>query len=196
MLAIMTAAEVGLAACSGSRLRMRRMARCIARVDAAMRLFASTGVDRALHYGGTDVVASSQRRARASARGRVRHRSTKRACGPARRDRQRSAASLAAGNAEATWLNAGAAEVQPWGTDNAPSVAALPTPAVTAVPPIPGELKAPAPEPRPGFSADPNTWNPLPKALVVDPIEFMTEPAEPSIDARRGDARNQARSRR
>jgi len=26
-----------------------------------------------------------------------------------------------AGNAEATWLNAGAAEVQPWGTDNAPS---------------------------------------------------------------------------
>ena len=89
---------------------------------------------------------------------------------------------LAAGNAEATWLNAGAAEVQPWGTDNAPSEAARPTPAVTAVPPMPGELKAPAPEPQPLLSADPNAWNPLPKALVVDPIEFMSEPAEPSVE--------------
>ena len=89
---------------------------------------------------------------------------------------------LARGNAEGTWLNAGAAEAQPWGTDNAPSVAALPIPAVTAVPPMPGELKTPAPEPRPGFSGNPNTWNPLPKALVVDPIEFMAEPAGPSID--------------
>jgi len=90
---------------------------------------------------------------------------------------------VAPGNAEETWLNAGAAEAQPWGTDNAPSVAALPTPAVTAVSPIPVELKAPAPEPKLGFSADPNTWNPLPKALVVGPIEFITEAAEPSIDA-------------
>jgi hypothetical protein len=89
---------------------------------------------------------------------------------------------LAAGNAEATWLNAGAAEVQPWGTDNAPSEAARPTPAVTAVPPMPGELKAPAPEPQPLLSADPNAWNPLPKALVVGPIEFMSEPAEPSVE--------------
>ena len=89
---------------------------------------------------------------------------------------------LAAGNAEATWLNAGAAEVQPWGTDNAPSEAARPTPAVTAVPPMPGELKAPAPEPQPLLSADPNAWNPLPKALVADPIEFMSELAEPSIE--------------
>ncbi len=91
--------------------------------------------------------------------------------------------SRAAGNAPGAWLNAGAAEVQPWGTDNTPSVAALPALAVTAVPPIPGEPKAPASEPSPGFSADPNTWNPLPKALVVEPSEFITEPAEPSIDA-------------
>ena len=88
---------------------------------------------------------------------------------------------LAAGNAEATWLNAGAAEVHPCGTDNAPSEAARPTPAVTAVPPMPGELKAPAPEPPPLLSADPNAWNPLPKALVADPNEFMSEPAEPSV---------------
>jgi hypothetical protein len=93
---------------------------------------------------------------------------------------------VAPGNAEETWLNAGAAEAQPWGTDNAPSVAALPIFAVTAVSPIPVEPNAPAPEPRPGFSADPNTWNPSPKALVVGPIEFITEAAEPSIDA--GDA--------
>jgi hypothetical protein len=91
--------------------------------------------------------------------------------------------SLAAGIAEGTWLKAGAAEVQPWGTDNAPSAAARPALAVTAVPPIPVEPKAPTSEPRPGFSADPNTWNPLPKALVVVPSEFMNEPAEPTIDA-------------
>ena len=89
---------------------------------------------------------------------------------------------LALGNAEATWLNAGAAEVQPWGTDNAPSEAARPAAAVTAVPPMPGELTAPAPELAPVLSADPNAWNPLPKALVADPIEFMSEPAEPSVE--------------
>ena len=63
-----------------------------------------------------------------------------------------------AGNAEATWLNAGAAEVQPWGTDNAPSEAARPAVAVTAVPPMPGELNAPAPEPTPVLIADPDIW--------------------------------------
>ena len=36
-----------------------------------------------------------------------------------------------AGSAEATWLKAGAAEVQPWGTDKAPSEAARPETAVT-----------------------------------------------------------------
>ena len=89
---------------------------------------------------------------------------------------------LPAGNAEATWLNAGAAEVQPWGTDNAPSEAARPAAAVTAVPPMPGELTAPAPELAPVFSADPNAWKPLPKALVAGPNEFMSELAEPSIE--------------
>ena len=47
---------------------------------------------------------------------------------------------------------------------------------------MPGELKAPAPEPQPLLSADPNAWNPLPKALVADPIEFMSELAEPSVE--------------
>jgi hypothetical protein len=90
--------------------------------------------------------------------------------------------SLAAGNAEATWLNAGAAEVHPCGTDNTPSEAARPAPAVTAASPIPGEPTAPAPEPQPLLSTDPNAWNPLPKVLVVDPIGFISKPAEPSID--------------
>lgn len=89
---------------------------------------------------------------------------------------------LAAGIAEATWLKAGAAEVQPWGTDNGPSEAARPTPAVTAALLTPGEPKVPAPGPQPLVSAEPNAWNPLPKALVADPIEFMSEPAEPSIE--------------
>jgi hypothetical protein len=47
---------------------------------------------------------------------------------------------------------------------------------------MPGELKAPAPELTPGLSADPNTWKPLPKALVAGPNEFMSEPAEPSAE--------------
>ena len=65
-------------------------------------------------------------------------------------------APLAAGNAEATWLNAGAAEVQPWGIDNAPSEAARPAAALTAVPPVPDVLNALAPEPTPGLSTDPD----------------------------------------
>jgi hypothetical protein len=90
--------------------------------------------------------------------------------------------SLAAGIAEATWLNAGAAEVHPCGTDNTPSEAARPAPAVTAAWPIPDEPTAPAPEPQPLLSTDPNGWNPLPKALVADPIGFISELAEPSIE--------------
>jgi hypothetical protein len=62
------------------------------------------------------------------------------------------------GSAEATWLNAGAAEVQPWGTDNAPSDAARPAVADMAVPPMPGELNAPAPEPTPVLITDPDIW--------------------------------------
>lgn len=89
--------------------------------------------------------------------------------------------SLPAGDADATWLNAGAAEVQPCGTDNPPSAADRPTSAVTAAPPMVGELNV-APEPAPLLSADPNAWNPLPNAPVAEPIEFISEPAEPSID--------------
>jgi hypothetical protein len=84
---------------------------------------------------------------------------------------------LAPGKVEAVWLIAGAAEVQPWGTDNTPSEAARPALAVTAASPIPDELKAPVPEPTPLLSVDPNAPNPLPKTLV----EFISEPAEPSV---------------
>jgi hypothetical protein len=99
---------------------------------------------------------------------------------------------LAAANAEATWLNAGAAEAHPCGTDNTPSEAARPTPAVTAVPVIPGELKAPAPEPQPPLSADPNACNPLPKTLVADPVELP----ERTSRAKHRDARGRHRCRR
>jgi hypothetical protein len=86
------------------------------------------------------------------------------------------------GNAEATWLNAGAAEVQPWGTDNAPSDAARPAVAVMAVPPMPGELNAPAPEPTPVLITDPDIWKLLANVAVAGPTGFISEPAEPSIE--------------
>ena len=93
------------------------------------------------------------------------------------------ASPLPPGNpAEGTWLNAGAAEVQPWGTDNTPSDAARPALAVTADSPSPDELKTPAPELTPLLSVEPNAPNPLPKALVAGPNEFMSEPAEPSAE--------------
>jgi hypothetical protein len=38
-----------------------------------------------------------------------------------------------------------------------------------------------APEPAPLLSTDPNAWNPFPSAPVAEPIEFIREPAEPSI---------------
>jgi hypothetical protein len=88
---------------------------------------------------------------------------------------------LAPGTAEGTWLNAGAAEVQPWGTDNTPSEAARPALAVTAASPIPDELKAPAPELTPLLSVVANAANPLPKALVVEPNELVSEPAVPRV---------------
>jgi hypothetical protein len=86
------------------------------------------------------------------------------------------------GNAEGTWLNAGAAEVQPWGTDIAPSDAARPALAVTAVPPKPGELNAPAPEPSPVLITDPDIWKLWPNVAVTGPNVFISEPAEPSIE--------------
>jgi len=88
-----------------------------------------------------------------------------------------------AGNAEATWLNAGAAEVQPWGTDNGPSEAARPAVAVTAVPPMPGELNAPAPEPTPVPIVDPDIWKLVANVPVAEPKVFISGPAEPSSEA-------------
>jgi hypothetical protein len=67
------------------------------------------------------------------------------------------------GIAEATWLKAGAAEVQPSGTDNAPSDAARPAFAVTA-PPNSGEPSAPAPGPHPLLNAGSSVL----KVLVPD----------------------------
>lgn len=104
------------------------------------------------------------------------------AAGPLGTTGDLASSALPPGSAEATELNAGAAEVHPWGTDSTPSDAARPIPAVTAVPPVPAELNAPAPEPHPPLSAEPNAWKLAPKALVVDPIEFISEPAEPSIE--------------
>jgi len=84
-----------------------------------------------------------------------------------------------AGNAEATWLNAGAAEVQPWGTDNAPSEAARPAVAATTVP---GELNAPTPEPAPVLITDPDIWKLLANVAVAGPNVFISELDEPSIE--------------
>jgi hypothetical protein len=93
------------------------------------------------------------------------------------------ASPLGPGNAAAgAWLNAGAAEVQLWGTDNTPSDAARPALAVTAASPSPDEPKAPAPELTPLLSVEPNAPNPLPKALVAEPNELISEPAEPSAE--------------
>jgi hypothetical protein len=89
---------------------------------------------------------------------------------------------LAPGNAEATWLNAGAAEAQLCGTDSMPSEGARPTPAVTAALPMAGAPKTPVPEPKPLPSADPNTRNWLPRTLAAGPTDRMSAPAEPSID--------------
>jgi hypothetical protein len=74
------------------------------------------------------------------------------------------------GTAEATWLKAGAAEVQPSGTDKAPSEAARPTFAVMTASPIPGEPMTPAPWAHPLPIADPNTG--------PDWIEYMSDTAE------------------
>jgi hypothetical protein len=131
-----------------------------------------------LHHGGTEIVAGSQRRALASALGRISQRTTERGSVPARRDRWRGL-QPAGGRHRRGDLAEGR-------SGRGPALGhrqrARPTPAVTAGPPIPGELKPPAPEPQPLLSADPNAWNPLPKALVADPIGFISELAEPSIE--------------
>jgi hypothetical protein len=86
----------------------------------------------------------------------------------------------AAGNIEETWLNAGAAEAQPCGTDNMPSEAARPTPAVTAFP-IPTEPNMLVPEPTPPPSVDPKAWSWLLKVLAAGLTEFMSPLVELSI---------------
>jgi hypothetical protein len=79
-----------------------------------------------------------------------------------------------AGSAEATWLKAGAAEVQAWGTDKTPSEAARPEAADIAPP---GEPQALAPT----FSDDLNIGNPLPSVPAADPSDFTSGPEEPII---------------
>jgi hypothetical protein len=85
-----------------------------------------------------------------------------------------------AGNAEATWLNAGAAEVQPWGTDRLPSDAARPDAAVT--PPNSDGLQAPDPGPTPMSGDDLNIGKPPPKALVAGLKVLASDVDEPSIE--------------
>ena len=54
---------------------------------------------------------------------------------------------------------------------------------VTAVPPMPAELKAPAPEPKPVLIADPYIWKLLANAPVAGPNAFISGPAEPNSEA-------------
>lgn len=89
---------------------------------------------------------------------------------------------LPAGNAEETWLNAGAAELQPGGTERAPSEAARPEAAVTATSPNCGELKAPAPGLTPMSGDELKIWNPPPKVLAAGLTEEAIDPDEPSDD--------------
>jgi hypothetical protein len=65
---------------------------------------------------------------------------------------------LAAGNAEPTWLQAGAADAQLCGTESMPSEAARPTFALTVTLPISGGTKTPVPELKPLPSAYPTAW--------------------------------------
>ena len=91
------------------------------------------------------------------------------------------ALALVPGNAEPTWLNAGAVEAQLCGTESMPSEAARPTPAVTWALPIPGTPKTLVPEPKPLPTANPNAeW--LPKTPAVGPTDCMSEPAEPNAE--------------
>jgi len=47
---------------------------------------------------------------------------------------------------------------------------------------MPGELNAPAPEPRPVLITDPDIWKLLADVAVAGPNVFISEPAEPSIE--------------
>ena len=89
------------------------------------------------------------------------------------------ALTLVAGNAEPTWLKAGAAEAQLCGTESVPSEAARPTPAVTWALPTPGAPKTPVPEPKPLPSVDPNIRIWLARTADLGPRDPTSEPAEP-----------------
>lgn len=93
------------------------------------------------------------------------------------------ALTLVAGNAEPTWLNAGAVEAQLCGTESMPSEAARPTPAVTWAVLIPDMPKTLVPGPKPLPTANPNDGRWLPKRPAVGPVDCMSEPAEmPRVD--------------
>ena len=81
------------------------------------------------------------------------------------------ALTLAPGNAEPTWLNAGAAETQLCGTESVPSEAARPTPAVT--------WALPRPERKPLPSANPIVRNWAVKTAAVGPTDWTSELAGP-----------------
>jgi hypothetical protein len=85
----------------------------------------------------------------------------------------------AAGNAEPTLLNAGAADAQLCGTESGPRKAARPAPAVTSALPIAGALKAPVPEPTPLPSVNPNIRIWLVKTPAVGATDRTSELAEP-----------------
>lgn len=89
------------------------------------------------------------------------------------------ALTLVTGNAEPTWLNAGAAEAQLCGTESVPSEAALPTPAVTWALPIPDAPKAPVPEPKLLPSVNPNIRIWLARTADLGPRDPTSELAEP-----------------
>jgi hypothetical protein len=93
------------------------------------------------------------------------------------------ALTLVAGNAEPTGLNAGAAEVQPCGTESIPSWAARPTLAVIWALLIPDMPNMPVPELKPLPTANPNVWKWLPNRPAVGPTDCMSEPADmPKVD--------------
>ncbi len=89
------------------------------------------------------------------------------------------ALTLAPGNAEPTWLNAGAAAAQLCGTESVPSEAARPTPAVT--------WALPRPEPKPLPRVNPNIRIWLARTADLGPTDPTSEPAEPIAERPRVD---------
>ena len=89
------------------------------------------------------------------------------------------ALTLVAGNAEPTWLKAGAAEAQLCGTESVPSEAARPIPAVTWALPTPDAPKVPVPGLKPLPSVNPNIRIWLARTADLGPRDPTSEPAEP-----------------